>query len=491
MTVQVNKEITAVVTENKSPVFGNNKFKYRYFQALFPERRVLLLLGDALVVIMAVLAALLLWHQTANTGLTLLAYLGTHWYWLLVLLNSWWILAWFNDLYHVPSSFDRMRSAMRVAMVGLISLVFYLVISSLMPNYLSDDFFLYYLAIVWPAITFWRWIYATLFSHLPYRVVIVGSGERGQLVAKILQQASKLNYQVLGYVDDNRAKSQTVNDGLPALGEAADLPKLVRRLQIQEVVVAIDHRLKKNLFEWLVECQANGVRVSLMSDLYEELYRKIPVEYIDPDWAVQVMQQRPVLNRFGLGLKRLLDLVLVMGGLLVLAPLLPLVALAIHLDSPGPIFYRQIRCGRAGKHFSIIKFRTMRSDAEKDGKARWAVENDDRITRVGRFLRKTRLDELPQVINVLRGEMSIIGPRPERPEFVEALLQEIPYYRVRLMVKPGLTGWAQVNYDYGNSVDDALVKLQYDFYYLRYWSLWLDLYIIFRTFSVVFKFKGT
>jgi lipopolysaccharide/colanic/teichoic acid biosynthesis glycosyltransferase len=133
----------------------------------------------------------------------------------------------------------------------------------------------------------------------------------------------------------------------------------------------------------------------------------------------------------------------------------------------------------------------MVTNAEKDGQPRWAAKNDARITRVGRLLRKTRLDELPQVLNVLRGEMSIIGPRPERPEFIEELQQVIPFYRTRLMVKPGLTGWAQVQYNYGNSVEDALVKLQYDFYYLRYWSLWLDLYIIFRTFGVVFKFKGT
>jgi lipopolysaccharide/colanic/teichoic acid biosynthesis glycosyltransferase len=167
------------------------------------------------------------------------------------------------------------------------------------------------------------------------------------------------------------------------------------------------------------------------------------------------------------------------------------VALAIRLDSPGPIFYLQIRCGRAGRLFSIFKFRTMSIDAEQDGQARWATKGDQRITRVGRFLRQTRLDELPQLLNVLRGEMSIVGPRPERPEFVEMLQEEVPFYRTRLMVKPGLTGWAQIHYDYGNSVEDALIKLQYDFYYLRYWSVWLDLYIIFRTLGVVFRFRGT
>jgi exopolysaccharide biosynthesis polyprenyl glycosylphosphotransferase len=202
------------------------------------------------------------------------------------------------------------------------------------------------------------------------------------------------------------------------------------------------------------------------------------------------MQGQPIFNRLRLISKRILDLVFIFLSLPILGLLLPFLALAVHLDSPGPVFYRQLRSGRAGKPFSIIKFRTMVVDAEKDGRARWATENDPRITRVGRFLRKTRLDELPQLINILKGDMSLVGPRPERPEFIEELQQAIPFYRVRLLVKPGLTGWAQIHYDYGNSVEDALIKLQYDFYYIRYWSLWLDLYTLFKTVYVVLRFKG-
>lgn len=227
-----------------------------------------------------------------------------------------------------------------------------------------------------------------------------------------------------------------------------------------------------------------------MSNLYEKLCRKIPVEHIDPGWAMREIQDRPVFNRIDLGFKRILDLIVGSIGFLILLTILPFVSLAIHLDSAGPIFYRQVRCGRAGKLFRIIKLRTMVINAEKDGQPRWATKNDRRITRVGRILRKTRLDELPQVLNVLRGEMSIIGPRPERPEFVEELQQVIPYYRIRLMIKPGLSGWAQIQYHYGNNIEDALIKLQYDFYYLHYWSLWLDLSIIFRTLGVILRFKG-
>ena len=482
--------IAAIVGERR--LFKNRiKEKYQGFQAPFSERQVLLVFGDALIVILAALGAFLIWYQTENSGLDVVGQIIGRWHWVIILLSGWWGLAWLNDLYDIPSSLDKISSAIRIALVGLINLFIYLTIFSLIPSELPRNFFLYFLIIVWLAITLWRYLYATLYCRLQHRVLIVGRGERGQSIARVLKQTPKLNYQVLGYVDDGQVTTQTADDGLPVWNHLADLPKLVQNLQVQEVVVAIEQDLRRSLFHWLVECQANGVRVSLMPILYQKLYRKIPIEHIDPSWALYAIQNRPVFSRLDLGLKRLMDLVLATVGLLVLAPILPLIALAVHFDSPGPIFYRQIRCGRAGKLFSIIKFRTMVSDAEKDGKPRWATKNDRRITRVGRFLRKTRLDELPQLINILRGEMSVIGPRPERPEFVEQLQQEVPFYRTRLMVKPGLTGWAQVNYNYGNNVEDALVKLQYDFYYLQSWSLWLDLYIIFQTIGVVLKFKGT
>jgi exopolysaccharide biosynthesis polyprenyl glycosylphosphotransferase len=251
-------------------------------------------------------------------------------------------------------------------------------------------------------------------------------------------------------------------------------------------VVAIEQNLRKDLFEWLVECQARGVQVSWMPNLYERLFRCVPIQYVDPDWALSMLQGQPVFERLQLAGKRLLDLVLAAVGLVGFAPFM-----LIRLDSAGPVLYRQIRSGRAGKPFTILKFRTMIQNAEQDGQARWATKDDDRITRVGRFLRKTRLDELPQLVNVLRGEMSIVGPRPERPEFIEMLEQEVPFYRTRLMAKPGLTGWAQVHYSYGSSILDALIKLQYDFYYMNHWSLWLDIYIIYRTIWVALRFKGT
>jgi exopolysaccharide biosynthesis polyprenyl glycosylphosphotransferase len=248
--------------------------------------------------------------------------------------------------------------------------------------------------------------------------------------------------------------------------------------------------LKNNVFESLVECQSKGIRVSWMAEFYERLYQRVPVEHMNRRWALYMMQNRPVFDRTELAIKRLSDLAMLLMALPILLFVLLPIALAIKLESPGPVFYRQKRCGRGGEIFTVYKFRTMYVDAEKDGKARWASKGDPRITRIGRFLRKARLDEVPQLLNVLRGEMSIVGPRPERPELVEELEKVIPFYRMRHLVKPGITGWAQINYDYGMTVHDALVKLQYDFYYVRYWSIWLDLYTLFRTVGVVLLLKG-
>jgi len=214
------------------------------------------------------------------------------------------------------------------------------------------------------------------------------------------------------------------------------------------------------------------------------------VEHVDEGWALDALNGLSTLAHLGRATKRLLDLVCGLVGLVGLGLFTPLVALVIWLDDRGPIFYTQVRLGLDSRPFRVIKFRTMRSGAEEGGRPQWARQNDDRITRVGRLLRRVRLDELPQVVNVLRGEMSIVGPRPERPEFIAELEQQIPFYRTRLIVKPGLTGWAQIHYGYGGSVEDALTKLQYDLYYIRHQSVWLDFYVIFRTVGALLRFQG-
>jgi exopolysaccharide biosynthesis polyprenyl glycosylphosphotransferase len=228
-----------------------------------------------------------------------------------------------------------------------------------------------------------------------------------------------------------------------------------------------------------------------MQLLYEEVLGRVPVEHLGNKWLPLPFWNHASTPTFYRLVKRLVDIALGLAGLLILALLFPFVALAIKLESRGPVFYRQERLGRGGKSFQITKFRSMVTNAEQQGKAVWATRDDPRITRVGKLLRRTRLDEFPQVLSVLKGDMSIIGPRPERQQFVDQLQEEIPFYRARLSVKPGLTGWAQVKYRYGSTKEDALVKLQYDLYYIKHQSLLLDLLIILRTIKVMLAFKGT
>jgi exopolysaccharide biosynthesis polyprenyl glycosylphosphotransferase len=414
-----------------------------------------------------------------------------YWGWFTILIGGWWLFAGLQDLYDVSTLHRRVSTAIRVILTGLADVAVFFIITLLVPITLSLESLLYFLGTAMPLLILWRWAYIPvstmpMFSH---RTLIVGQGERAKRAAELVKQHSYLNCRVLGYVSDTPELSEPTQDGLPVWNDPAGLPQWVRELQIHEIVIATERSLDKQLYLSLIECQTNGTQVVWLPDLYERFRHNIPVDQVDPQWVLNAVQSGPDL--FQRTAKRLLDLTIVVFSLPVLLVFIPVVALAVKLDSAGPVFYRQTRCGRAGKLFQIYKFRTMYVDAERDGKARWATKNDPRITRVGRFLRKTRMDELPQVLNILRGEMSFVGPRPERPEFVEDLKKSIPFYHSRLSVKPGLTGWAQVQFEYTSTVEDTLTKLQYDLYYIHRWTLWLDIYILFRTISVVFKLKGT
>ncbi len=463
------------------------------YHAPFVERRTLLLVVDALLILVAIWFA----QQTASFVFTdLLAMphadiIAPYFYLSPAILGLWWLLASFNDLYDVSLFSNKRAAAMRIGMVGAIGAVIYGGLSFLFVHLPAILPIFYTWTIVLLTILAWRCFYSSLLLNLskPHRIIVLGTGKRGQTIAKLIQQTSHIKYEMLGYVNEYSALDQPLDGKLSVIGSVTDLVALVEQHNPHEVVVAINDSLTEELFQRLVLCQSKGVQISWMPDLYEKLCYSVPIEYIDPTWALYAMQGQPIFNRLQLMGKRFIDLAIVFFGLPSLLLLIPLLALAIRLDSKGPIFYRQVRTGRGGKDFKIWKFRTMVTDAEKDG-VRWASKNDSRITRVGRFLRKTRLDELPQIFNILVGDMSIVGPRPERPEFIELLQKEIPFYHTRLMVKPGLTGWAQVRYDYGNTTEDALFKLHYDFYYIRYWSLWMDFYIIFKTIDVVFKLKG-
>lgn len=322
-------------------------------------------------------------------------------------------------------------------------------------------------------------------TQIKKRALFVGPTEIGVQIAEEIQTKPESNYEVVGFIDNQENQSQMSSRLL--FGEDLNLLQIVRDHRINSIILPDTKLLPESTLKALADCSELGCELISPSRLYEQISGRIPVQYITHGWLVSELNQT---NRtaYRLG-KRLMDLTLSILGLMATALLFPVIALLIKLDSPGPIFYSQIRAGRHGRPFKIYKFRSMVHNAERTG-AVWAQVNDKRVTKLGEFLRKTRLDELPQLYNILVGEMSLVGPRPERPEFVEKLAQEIPFFSKRQMVLPGLTGWAQVNYPYGASTEDALQKLQYDLYYIKNSSMFLDIEILLRTVSVVINMTG-
>ncbi|MCB0064668.1 MAG: sugar transferase [Caldilineaceae bacterium] len=465
----------------------------RGFHAPFTERRLFLLVMDTLCLLCALLLATYVQEWIAGER----PHLETH-----LLLQplpilffvSWWVCAYFTDLYDILLSSERSATVFNLLTTVALSTFIWFVAHLIWPDPMMAYYLFSVAAILCPLLLGVRLLYVQFHHHLfsSHRFLIVGHEQPGQLIANLLQRSARLNFKAVGFVAVNlQTESYPLSADLPVLGTIDDLYSLTAKYQIDEIVVAMQDELTPDIFQRLVDCQGQGTRISWMADLHEKLGRSVPIQYIDPTWALCALQGQAIFSRLQMAGKRGLDLFFVLLALPLLLPLMLLVALLIRLDSRGPIFYRQVRVGRGGIPYTICKFRTMVPNAEQKGKAQWAADNDPRITRVGRLLRKARLDELPQLYNILKGEMSLVGPRPERPEFVALLEKEIPYYRIRLLVKPGLTGWAQIHYDYANSVEDTLYKLQYDFYYVRYWSLWLDLYTLFKTVSVVLRMKGT
>lgn len=341
-----------------------------------------------------------------------------------------------------------------------------------------------------PVLLLWRFLFAQMIGSPRFRplAVIVGINAAGEALAKELQIARRPYARIVGYVGEVGEETPRPN-GLPILGRG-ELRSLINTRAIDMLLVTLEQSTDPELFKEVIEANQFGIRVLPMTVAYENYTGKIPVEYVNNHWYFMLPVERVVSPIYACW-KATLDFLFGLVGCLLLCVVTPIVALLIALDSPGPIFYSQERIGLRGKPFRIYKFRSMRTDAEIKGQPIWAQAGDSRITRVGRFLRATHLDELPQLFNMLRGDMSLIGPRPERAAFVAELEKKVPFYRQRMAVKPGLTGWAQVEYHYGNNDNDALIKLQYDLYYIKHQSFMLDVIIILKTITEVLSLRGT
>lgn len=466
--------------------------KERRFRFRFVERRVMLLIGDGFAEVLALLVSILVWGNQAQpdgfTGSFLMEQVPG-WFFLLPFI---WLFLMI-ELHDVRKASSWFHTFQGVATAALIGSILYLGIYFTSPPESLPRIGVAAFVLASAVFTLiWRLIYIRIFTSelfLP-RVLLVGGGVSGRILLQSYNKIEPKPYFIIGIIDDDPAKLGKEIDGYKVLGSGPDLLDVIKKEKISDVIVAITGVIKGGTFQSLLDAQELGIEITRMPVAYEDLNQTVPIRILEADWILRSFVDDTGVSGTYHVAKRIMDL---LGGLigvgLFLIMLVP-IAFLIFIDDGFPIFYRQERLGQSAKPYKIIKFRTMVKDAEVDGKAKWASEGDQRITRIGRFLRKTHLDEFPQFINVLKGEMSLVGPRSERPSLINKLQKDVPFYRARLLVKPGVTGWAQINYGYPETVDETIDKLEYDLFYIKNRTILLDLRIILGTPATIFGLKG-
>ncbi|MBI2876687.1 MAG: TIGR03013 family PEP-CTERM/XrtA system glycosyltransferase [Candidatus Tectomicrobia bacterium] len=398
---------------------------------------------------------------------------------------------YYFDLYDFNLVADRQELSIRLLQgIGAATLVLAVVYYLLPGAIIGRGIFVISLGLLILTLFTWRLLCNWLLQARGFRepILVLGAGEMAKGIVREVIVRKDSGYQVIGFIDDDPASLGVSLVNPRVIANSGQMFRVAQEHGVRRIVVAQTDRRGKLPIEALLDCRLHGIRVEEGASFYERLTGKIPVEELRPSWLI--FSEGFVRSRLALFLKAIIDFTASLALLILLAPLLLAVALLIKLDSRGPVFFQQARVGQGGKVFTLYKFRSMQEDAEAQGRPVWAQKDDPRVTRVGRLIRKTRIDEIPQVFSVLTGEMSFVGPRPERPFFVEQLRQQIPYYNQRHVMKPGITGWAQINYHYGSSVDDAIEKLRYDLYYIKHVTPLLDLFIIFQTVKVVLFGEG-
>jgi exopolysaccharide biosynthesis polyprenyl glycosylphosphotransferase len=464
------------------------------------EQRTILLLGDFIASVAATVGAVFFWYEYSlyrliqgglrpNVAERIIQIEVPFWFYTLPL--AWLLLMVDSYDIHTASNWRRTLRATAVApIVGLLaySLLFTINID---PNSLPRIAVGAFLVLASFLTLGWRAVYIRLYtsSGLMRRVLIVGAGKAGRTLVEAYRKLNPPPFLIIGFIDDDPAKRGKSYHGFAVLGDSEHLLDLVEEYRISDVVVAITGEIKGETFQTVLDVQERGIEVTRMPIMYEELTQRVPIEHLESDWVIRSFVDQVRVSGMYEFSKRMMDIVGGFIGTILFLVLFPLISLAIILETGFPVFYSQPRLGKGAKPFNILKFRTMTQNAEAEG-IKAAQENDPRITRIGRFLRRTRLDELPQFLNVLRGEMSLVGPRAERPELVAEYQKQIPFYRARLLVKPGLTGWAQINYGYVATVKETVVKLEYDLYYIKHRTLGMDFSIVLRTIGTVLRRTG-
>jgi sugar transferase (PEP-CTERM system associated) len=450
----------------------------------YPWRNLLFILGEGLLIFLIINVVFILFKGLENHR----DLLALNVFRAITVTFVFQMCFYYFDLYDIPiipRFYDHMIEVLQAFGFGCILLA---IIYFIFPV-LTIPTVLFWTALLFAGMTIfsWRFFYFRVLERRLFTqsIALVGTGRMaGELVATIHDKKDS-GFKIVAFVGEDNPRF--IPRGIPVLADIKDLESLCLGRGIEKIIIAVDEKRGMPMHD-LINYKFMGIQVLDVVGFYEDLTGKIMVEGINPSWLV-------FSEGFYVGvakrvIKRIMDLSIALTMLLLTLPIFLISAIIIKLDSPGEVFYRQERVGKNGRLFTVIKFRSMYSDAEKDGPV-WAQNEDDRVTRYGRFIRNTRIDELPQLINVIKGEMSIVGPRPERSVFVEDLAKSIPFYTIRHIVKPGITGWAQIFYPYGASVEDALRKLEYDLYYIKNLSIAMDLATIFQTVKVILSRRGS
>jgi exopolysaccharide biosynthesis polyprenyl glycosylphosphotransferase len=455
------------------------------------ERKIVLLIGDGIIAYLSVFIALFSWAQKdwLNFSGAFLGERAPTWFYFLPLF---WILL-NSDLYDIRKSNRRKDTLRGVAQTAVLSLLAYLLIFFISaPDSLPRRGVAIFIVSVSILTIMWRFLYIQIFTAPVFlrKVLIVGAGKAGSTLVKMIREINPMTFIIAGYIDDDPEKQGQLIEGFPVIGTGDSLMDQIQEHNVSDLIFSISGELDPKLFRNILYAEEQGVEVTSLPVEYEDLFGRVPIFLLQSDWMLRSFIDQLHVSSFYETGKRAFDILGSLIGGLFLLVLFPFIALVILLDSGLPIFYLQPRVGKNGNPYKIYKFRTMARDAEKDGVARMTEENDMRITRSGKWLRRSHLDELPQVLNILKGEMSLVGPRSEQVELVNQFQEELPFYRGRLFVRPGLTGWAQINQRYASTVEDTAVKLEYDLYYIKHRNLMLDVTILARTVGAVIGFKG-
>jgi sugar transferase (PEP-CTERM system associated) len=453
----------------------------RIFRHYIPRSLLLIAVLEFGLLLAAVhIAVLLLGADRQDSGIPILSYVPAAFVFATTLITAMFSVG----LYHNSLGQGRSVVVSRIVIAFLIGLLALAPLYYLVPEVsIWRSAFLISVGFGFVGIVLFRLIFDRVGDIEPVRrrVLVLGVGERAAKIQQLEEMHGGRRFVCVGFVPLGESGTK-IDSGGRILGNRS-LAEVASTESIEEIVVALDERRGSLPVKALLDCKLNGIAITDYSSFWERENCKVDLDTLHPSWLI--FSDGFVGGSVQMTIKRLFDLGASLAMLVWTLPLLVVAAVAIKLDSAGTVFFRQERVGRSGRTFNLIKFRSMRSDAEKDGVPRWAAVNDSRVTRVGHLIRKTRIDEIPQILNVLRGEMSLIGPRPERPFFVSKLEEAIPYYGERHRVKPGISGWAQLNYPYGASTEDAKEKFQYDLYYIKNYSLFLDLIVLVQTVRVV------